>query len=236
MLDLFLLNFMINKKIKRYYKNLKNYFSSTKKAKKSVGQLSKETVEGELLTKFISNNDIRNVLEIGTWNGLGSTKTIHDALLKNSPNFNFISIESDKIFYKQALINLDKYLGNNFQILLGRIIEIDELPHEKDIDFEKFGFNTGNKEWLVQDLRRYKKIKNIYNKLPKNFDLILLDGGEFSTLPEFLKLYKKTRFICLDDTDTYKQYEVLKFINKNSQNFIEIIGNNRFSIYEVIHI
>lgn len=221
------------KRIKRYYKNLKNFFSSTKKAKESIGQLSSSTVEGRLLTNFINRYNIKNVLEIGTWNGLGSTKTILDALIKNSPNFNFISLETDKIFYKQALINLDKYLGTNFRILLGRIIEIEEIPNENDIDFEKFGFNKNNKEWLVQDLRRYKKTKNIYNQLPKNFDLILLDGGEFSTFPEFLKLYKKTKYICLDDTNTYKQYEVLKFISKNSKNFNELESTNRFSIYEI---
>jgi len=224
---------MISEKIKRYYKNLKNYFSSTKKAKESLGQLSNETVEGELLTNFISNNDIRNVLEIGTWNGLGSTKTILDALLKNSPNFNFISIETDKIFYNKAKKNLHNYLGNNFQILLGRIIEVDELPDAKDIDFEKFGFSKSNIEWLIQDLRRYKKTKNIYNQLPENYDLVFLDGGEFSTFPEFLKLYKKTKYICLDDTDTYKQYEVLKFISKYSNNFNELERTNRFSIYEI---
>ena len=221
------------KKIKRYYKNLKNYFSSLEKANTPYGQLNNKTIEGQILTNFIINNKIKNILEIGTWNGLGSTKTILDALNSKISDFNFISIETDKIFYNKAKKNLQNYLGNNFQILLGRIIEADELPDANDIDFEKFGFSKSNIEWLIQDLRRYKKTKNIYNQLPENYDLVFLDGGEFSTFPEFLKLYKKTKYICLDDTDTYKQYEVLKFISKYSKNFNELERTNRFSIYEI---
>ena len=85
---------------------------------------------------------------------------------------------------------------------------------------------------VYQDLRRYKKVKNIYNELPSEFDLVILDGGEFSTYPEFLKLYKKTKFIALDDTETYKQYDVLKFI-KNNKGFKLVSETSGFAIYKV---
>ena len=61
---------------------------------------------------------------------------------------------------------------------------------------------------------KIKKTKNIFHELPLQYDFILFDGGEFSTFPEFLKLWNKTKYFALDDTETYKQYDVLKFIEK----------------------
>ena len=220
-------------KLKRVVKNIKNYFSSIEKSKQSVGQINRDTKEGQILERLIKQNKIAKVLEIGTWNGLGSTKTILEVLEENIDEYYFTSIESDVIFYKRALKNLQDKLNKNVQILLGRIIEIEELPDIEDIDFEKFGFDPKNIEWYIQDLRRYKKIKNIYHLLPKEFDLIFLDGGEFSTYPEFLKLYKKTKFLCLDDTDTYKQFDVIKYINENKDTFEIYEEMTGFAVYKV---
>jgi len=222
-------------KINRLKKNIKNYFSSIKKAKKPIGQLTNETESGQIISNFIQNYKLKNILEIGTWNGLGSTLTIINALNKVSENYNFISIESDKIFYKQALKNLKNYLGDNVSLRLGRLFELDELPNVDELDLELFGLHKNNYEWFVQDLRRYKKIKNIYPTIPTNFDFILFDGGEFSTYPEFIKLFYKTQFFALDDTDKYKQFEVLNYINLNKDQFklcIEIPG---FAIYEYLN-
>lgn len=220
-------------KLKRVIKNIKNYFSSIEKSKQSVGQINRDTKEGQILERLIKQNKIAKVLEIGTWNGLGSTKTILEVLEENIDEYYFTSIESDVIFYKRALKNLQDKLNKNVQILLGRIIEIEELPDIEDIDFEKFGFDPKNIEWYIQDLRRYKKIENIYHLLPKEFDLIFLDGGEFSTYPEFLKLYKKTKFLCLDDTDTYKQFDVIKYINENKDTFEIYEEMTGFAVYKV---
>ena len=145
-------------KLKRFIKNIKNYFSSVEKSKQSVGQINRDTKEGQMLERLIKENKIAKVLEIGTWNGLGSTKTILEVLEENIDEYYFTSIESDKIFYKRALKNLKEKLNKNVQIILGRIIEIEELPDFADIDFEKFGFDPKNIEWYIQDLRRYKKI------------------------------------------------------------------------------
>tara|TARA_Y100000389_G_scaffold184931_1_gene203819 strand:- start:201 stop:875 length:675 start_codon:yes stop_codon:yes gene_type:complete len=220
-------------KLNRVIKNIKNYFSSIEKSKQSVGQINRDTEEGQILERLIKQNKIAKVLEIGTWNGLGSTKTILEVLDENIDQYYFTSIESDIIFYKRALKNLKDKLNKNVQILLGRIIEIEELPDIEEIDFEKFGFDPKNIEWYIQDLRRYKKIKNIYHLLPKEFDLIFLDGGEFSTYPEFLKLYKKTKFLCLDDTDTYKQFDVINYINDNKETFEIYEEMPGFAVYKV---
>jgi len=217
----------------RIIKNLRNYSRTSKLMKLDSGQLSENTPEGKALFDFIKSNKIKSILEIGTWNGMGSTMTIVKALEESSQNPNFISIETDKLAYKNAVKN-HRYSNPKVHIQLGRIIEVDELPKLEEIDFESFGFVPENQEWYIQDLRRYKKTKNIINELPKNFDFILFDGGEFCTFSEFKKLWHKTKFFALDDTKTYKQFEVLKFINQNNNNFQLITELQNFSIYKVL--
>lgn len=211
--------------------NFRNSLRSYKLAKNNKGQMTRDSVPGKLLYDFLTKHKIKCVLEIGTWNGLGSTKTIFEALDKINENFKFITIESDKTFHKRAKKNF-RNCKDNIDLKLGRLIEIEELPKAESIDFTKHGLINENSEWLVQDIRRYKKINNIYKDLPAKFDFILFDGGEFSTFLEFKKLYRKTKYFGLDDINTFKQYEVLKYINKNSNKFTHISTAAGLSIYK----
>ena len=225
-------NLKIIKRIKknRQFLNIKNYFRTLKAVKDSKGQITIKSKVGMILYDFIKNYEVSNVLEIGTWNGRGSTKVLYESLRKNKDVFNLTSIETDKIAYKSA----KKYLsGENVNLLLGRIIEISDLPNPENIDFVKHGMSPNNIEWFLQDIRRYRKTKNIFNDINKNYDFILFDGGEFSTFPEFLKLYNQTKYFELDDIFDFKQYEVLKYIKKNKDNFKLIITIEDFSIYKV---
>ena len=223
------------KKLIRLKKNIKNYISSKQKAKNAPGLIRRNTESGKLIEKVILENSLVNILDIGTWNGLGSTKTLIEILKDNFESYSLVSIETDKIFYRQALKNLKHLLDPSTQLLLGRIIEIDELPESFDIDFEAAGLIPDNVEWLIQDIRRYKKVENVFDNLPTQFDFILFDGGEFSNYSEFLKLYKTTQYFGLDDTNTYKQYEVIKYIEKNFKEFQLINSLETFSVYKVIN-
>jgi predicted O-methyltransferase YrrM len=226
------------KKIKKLIKDIKivrnfrNYFRTKKHLSRSYGQIDDKTSGGKLIYEFIQKFDIQNVLEIGTWNGLGSTLVIHNALASKDLKFSFTSIETDKIAYNYARKNLKHFPIN---LKLGRIIEIRDLPDPSLIDFRKHNLNPENIEWFYQDLRRYKKTKNINSHLKNQYDFIFFDGGEFSTFAEFKLLYSRTRYFGLDDIQTYKQYEVLDFINKNQNKFELIETADKLSIYRVRH-
>ena len=217
----------------RFVKNIRNYFRTKKIISISEGQIKIDTPPGKLLYNFIEKNDIKNVLEIGTWNGLGSTIVLYDALKGNGGKFSITSLETDKIAYKNAKKNLKN--RKEINLLLGRITEINEMPEPSSIDFIKHNLNPENIEWFYQDLRRYKKTKNVFELLDTDYDLILFDGGEFSTFAEFEKLYQRTKYFCLDDIDTYKQFEVMKYIDKNSKNFRLIETVEDLSIYQVLN-
>ena len=216
----------------RFVKNIRNYFRTKKIISISEGQIKIDTPPGKLLYNFIEKNDIKNVLEIGTWNGLGSTIVLYDALKGKGGKFSITSLETDKIAYKNAKKNLKN--RKEINLLLGRITEIYEMPEPSSIDFIKHNLNPENIEWFYQDLRRYKKTKNVFELLDTDYDLILFDGGEFSTFAEFEKLYQRTKYFCLDDIDAYKQLEVMKYIDKNSKNFRLIETVEDLSIYQVL--
>ena len=226
------------KKIKKLIKDIKivrnfrNYFRTKKHLSRSYGQIDDKTSGGKLIYEFIQKFNIQNVLEIGTWNGLGSTLVIHNALASKDLKFSFMSIETDKIAYNYARKNLKDFPIN---LKLGRIIEIGDLPDPSLINFRKHNLNPENIEWFYQDLRRYKKTKNINSHLKNQYDFIFFDGGEFSTFAEFKLLYSRTRYFGLDDIQTYKQYEVLDFINKNQNKFELIETADKLSIYRVRH-
>ena len=225
--------FFNNIKNNRQLLNVKNYFRTVKAVKQSEGQIKLESKVGIMLYDFIKNHEINDVLEIGTWNGRGSTKVLYESLKENKDVFTLTSIETDKIAYKSA----KKYLsGEKINLFLGRIIEISDLPNPKNIDYVKFGMNPNNIEWFIQDIRRYKKTKNIFKHINKKYDFILFDGGEFSTFPEFLKLYNQTKYFGLDDIFDYKQFEVLKHIKENKDSFKLITTTEDFSIYKIINI
>ena len=69
--------------------------------------------------------------------------------------------------------------------------------------------------------------------LEYQYDVVLLDGGEFSTYSEFLKLKEITKTLILDDTNELKNRKVLQALNNDSRWQAEIISNDRngFAIY-----
>ncbi len=217
----------------RFINNIRNYIRTKKILSAPTGQMDLKSDRGALVYNFISGNEIENVLDIGTWNGLGSTTVLYEGLKSKKKRFEITSIETDKIAYKNALKNLKGKA--EITLILGRIIDVEELPDIKSIEFEKHGLIPENIEWFYQDIRRYKKTKNILSTLNQSFDFILFDGGEFSTFAEFKKLYKRTKYFALDDVDTYKQYEVLNYIDKYSYKFELITHTDGLSIYKNIN-
>jgi hypothetical protein len=204
--------------------NMKNYLSTKNKLKNSAGQMKDKELE-IMLTDLIINNDINNIVEIGTWNGLGSTKMLINVIKDSKKNIHFYSVESDKLCFKAAKKNLKKDI-EYVNLILGRVHDIGELSYvNKNIIFD-YGYDEKEYEWFIQDLRRYKKIKNVVTQIPNEIEILLLDGGEFSGFADFLNLHTRSKFIVLDDVGSFKQHNVLLFINENDKNF-EIIYDSK---------
>ena len=155
------------------------------------GQINRGSKLGEYIFELSKNSEVKNIVDIGTWNGMGSTKCILDGVLSSDVNKNAISIECNKIRFEEAKINLG-FLPPNFKLIHGTIVNAEDLYPM----LEKINEET-EKRWLKEDIFWIKNTPNVLNLLPEKIDLLIIDGGEFSGEIEFHKLYERCKFIIL---------------------------------------
>lgn len=189
------------------------------------GQINKDSNLGKIISFLVKRIDVKTIVEIGTWNGLGSTRCILDNL--NTSNQTFYTIESNITMYNQAISN-NKYFynKNNINFLYGRIIEL------QDLDIVKLSFTEN--QWLDLDRTNYKNCPFVLDLLPQNIDLLILDGGEFSTFAEFNKLKNRSKIVVLDDCNCRKNKSNLEYLrsSKNYKKLYEDLNDrNGWSVY-----
>ena len=193
------------------------------------GQITENTERCEIIKNVINTYKPNIILEIGTWKGLGSTKCIIDSI---DDGMLFLSLETNKSFYDIAVENLKSYL-DKVKLIYGRIVEKDEI-----LNFvQTINLNRWEEQWLKEDLENIDKSENVLNKIPEKIDLLLLDGGEFSTYSEWLKLKDRSTIIMLDDTTATKCKKINDEL-KSSENYtliFETSENNGFSVFEKIN-
>lgn len=165
------------------------------------GQISERTEVGRWILLLSSLLETVNVVEIGVWNGLGSTQLILKGReLRSSNSGCAIGLESNKRMFDLAKKNLAKAQG--YSCLFGTVVSTEEL----DID----ALNPQEEHWLNEDLKDLEGAPYILGLLPDDIDLLILDGGEFSTFSEFKKLQSRVRgYIVLDDTNVRKCSRIL---------------------------
>jgi hypothetical protein len=188
----------------------------------TVGQINRGSKLGEIIYNLCLQDDIKNIVEIGTWNGMGSTKCIYDAISEKQEEYLVYSLECNIEFHNIALSNYEDLPKlNNFNIILGTIISPDEnrdpINNYEDIFFNQYSREIQN-SWYIQDLENCKKVPNVLSIIPDSIDLLILDGGEFSSLSEYQKLKDRTRYFILDDVNTIKNNEVA-ILMRNDSNY-----------------
>lgn len=192
----------------------------------TVGQVNRGSKLGEIIYNLCLQDDVRNIVEIGTWNGMGSTKCIYDAISEKKGEYLVYSLECNRDFYNICLKNYENLpILNDFNIILGTIISPDEnldpMNNFDDVFFKEYSRHI-QKSWYMQDLENCKNVPNVLNIIPDVIDLLILDGGEFSSLAEYQKLKDRTTYFILDDTNTIKNNEVSNIIRNDTK-------------YQVIH-
>lgn len=197
----------------------------------TVGQIARGSSLGEIIYNLCLQDDIKNIVEIGTWNGMGSTKCIYDAISEKKGEYLVYSLECNQEFYNICLENY-KVLPtlNNFNLILGSIIEpeenLDPMYNYDDKFFIQYPRHIQS-TWFKEDMKNCKKVPNVLNSMPEKIDLIILDGGEFSSFSEYEKLKDRSTYFILDDTNTIKNYEVANLMRNNSNYQILFDSNER---------
>lgn len=165
------------------------------------GQISLDSELGRLLFAISSLSENKVVVEIGTWNGLGSSTVIAKGIAAGEAHSKAFGLEVDYNRVCQSRRHLRKY--DFFTVTHGRIIEVADLDSSSLNDIEK--------HWFDSDVQNMSAAPNILNSLPKQIDVLLLDGGEFSSYAEYVALKDRVvRWLILDDVNARKNCRVLK--------------------------
>jgi len=166
----------------------------------NVGQINNDSFSMEI-TKYASDFAYKTFLEIGTWNGLGSTRAFANGF-KNRNDYIFYSLECNKDKSMDAAV---LYAGNKNIHILNEVIWNEEPSNFYTI-FPQCLTNTMYKHWNEVDLINMKKCDLFLERpnLPNIFDVLLLDGGEFTTYYEFQILKHRCKILMLDDINTDK--------------------------------
>jgi hypothetical protein len=161
-----------------------------------------------------ANVRYKTYLEIGTWNGLGSTRAFSNGFKRRSnDDYIFYSLECNKEKSDDAA---KLYRDNpNFHII--NEVIWNETPEDFYDIFPQCKTNEMFKHWNEVDIINMKKCPLFLSRseLPEVFDVILLDGGEFTTYHEFQLLKNRCKVLLLDDTNTDKCKLIVKEIEDN---------------------
>jgi hypothetical protein len=197
----------------------------------TTGQVNRGSKLGEIIYNLCLQDDVKNIVEIGTWNGMGSTKCIYDAISEKKGEYLVYSLECNEEFHNIALINYENLPKlNNFNMILGTIISPEENKDPMSSYDDNF-FNESSREiqnsWYLQDFENCKKVPNVLSIIPKSIDLLILDGGEFSSFSEYQKLKDRVKYLVLDDTNVIKNYEVSNIIRSDKNYEVLFDSNDR---------
>lgn len=181
--------------------------------KNKQGQICNDGFSSEI-TEYASDLKNKFFLEIGTWNGLGSTKAFSDGFKNRSDDYVFYSLECNKDKCGDAS---ELYTNNKKMHILNEVIW-----NEEPVDFYKIFpqclSNDIYKHWNEVDIINMKRCDLFLNRpnLPSIFDVILLDGGEFTTYFEFQILKNRCKILMLDDTNVDKCKLIVEEIKGDS--------------------
>jgi hypothetical protein len=190
---------------------------------------------GHSIYKIILENKLKNNLEIGSWDGEGSTFCFVEAMkqLEGPKLLGCVEIDKQKILFLS-----ERYKQFDFVCpIYGSSINYEEMLY-KDFEeiwnspFNKIKKDLYNKElvksWFDRDIETLKTVKiGAIKKFKDHFwDSILIDGGEFTGYSEFKLLKDKAKFLFLDDVHhAFKCYQIYEELKNDSD--WELIKENQ---------
>jgi hypothetical protein len=168
-----------------------------------AGQITLHTEAGKQLYTLLKQKagiDIHTIVEIGTWNGRGSTLCIIEGIQGKSIT-SFHSLECNQDKYLSAIDYLDAYLEDTIHILWGSIVSRAYIEcKEYRANFPDLDKSEQLKSWFNIDILNCDDAPNVLDALPETIDFLLLDGGEYTTLSEFeILLPRCHKYIAMDD-------------------------------------
>jgi hypothetical protein len=196
------------------------------------GQVNLDDEAGIHIKKICERTDVKTIVEIGTWNGRGSTLCVYEAI-KNTEK-KLISLETWKEMYDVAF---DFYQDKKEVSIINGFISDNLLDFNllDDLFFTDYDKNL-KLSWYNEDLKNINNCKNVLDQIPEKIDFLILDGGEYSSWDEYLILKDRSKIIFLDDTrpPTIKNFMAREDLLKTRKVIVDDLYNrNGYCIFEI---
>jgi len=176
------------------------------------GQINPDSSFGKAIMQIASQEAYKTFLDVGTWNGMGTTRCLVNAT-KNRKDTMIYSVEANRNMFDEAVQNWS-YRPDNLKLLYGKIAS--SMMSYEDITQSPL-FNSIQTHFMIhygQDVEDFANAPLV--TLPPQIDVVILDGGEFcgeGDLNAALKLNPKV--IALDDTICMKNCDNLSKLSRS---------------------
>jgi hypothetical protein len=165
----------------------------------NTGQVKVTSNFGKRISDYAADTRFTRYLEVGTWNGKGSTCSVFEGFCRRQDNAATLqSYETDKDRAEEA-----KNVWKNEQqisVILGRVLNDNEFPSYEAVSAV---FPNFSREWHQADTINFWSTSYV---APNDPEVVILDGAEYLTYFEFQKLISisSIRVFILDDTEVDK--------------------------------
>jgi hypothetical protein len=154
----------------------------------TTGQITIDSPLGKFLNEQAKS--AHTILEVGTGSGLGSTQCLAEGMEKNAVLY---TIEGDRDQFIVAEGNLNPLVEKGRRIvlyygILHRMILPYSHPHDSPVIREMYNAET-----------RMVISAPVVDPIINTIDLLFLDGGEWTSIGDFLLLWSKATVIVIDD-------------------------------------
>lgn len=165
------------------------------------GQIHLGTQFGKVLKELASRPDLRSFLEVGTWNGRGSTECLMAGLVGRTDDWSLVSLEINPVQYATAATRWAGIAPGRLHLKLGRLGT--RIMHPSAVETHPL-VQPEWREWYAGEVRDFRAAPLV--PLPPSVDCVLLDGGEFTTCGDWeaVQAAAAPRVVALDDTRAIK--------------------------------
>lgn len=168
----------------------------------------------DFIYNLAKTEKIETILEIGSSSGEGSTEAFFKGIQENKNNPVLYCMEVSKTRFDA----LQEFYKNHRNVKCYNIssVKLEDFPTINEVItfFKQKDVYECAIIWLIQDIKYIIDHNSIQDGIEliktenniKYFDVVLIDGSEFTGKAELEKIYG-AKFILLDDIRTFKNYE-----------------------------
>ena len=196
-----------------------------------MGEINTYDEFGETIIDIVRKNNLQTILEIGSWDGTGSTQCFIEAL-KTAKSPRLVCIELRKERFEDLKNNTKQYPWVE-------CVNISTISKHTFIhsNFDEIWNSSYNKienkdkrvvhSWYEDDMNEVFKFETGFLDNDTSFyDGVLIDGGEFFGYSEYKLVKDRTNVLFLDDYyNAFKTNQVARELLEDSD--WEVIAGNK---------